>query len=564
MTNNSTFSWLSSLALLATSSLVACGTPDRPGWAGPPDDDGAGGHTASGTGGAGLGGEGPSSGGSGTPLGGQGGEGAEGENDPLTGILCGETKCSVFATCDDTDDGATCVCAEGFMGDGQRCSDVDECADDESICGESAYCVNLKGDYECVCDAGFVWDGEECVDMDECAADPCDAGASCTNEDAGFSCSCDSGFGDGTFCNDADECAGDPCGNEGTCVQLPDAFACQCDLGWEGQTSCTSCGDALTITDPGLIVAVNLQLGRAFDDESEILLSGLETETSLDAYDFNVRDLSGLECWTSLRFVDLEANEGLVSGAPVEALSKLTNLQELNLNCTGVTDVDALASHPTLQALTLSAANCGSQLDDPAALGTLPEIVSLNLIGQGLNGLTFLEDVSSLRWLFVDSNALTDFLGLESMSLLNHLSIAQNALSDLEGVSNLSALRSLNIADNQITRLDELTSLTQLTTLNALGNRLTVLPRMDAMITLSQVDLSFNELTTLSEVANWSQVKSVNVGANAITTLDPLLDGIFDGTLQVTGNPLNCETETENFVVLRGQGMNIVGTCEGD
>jgi hypothetical protein len=277
-----------------------------------------------------------------------------GENDPLTGILCGDTKCSVYAICDESADGL-CVCADGFTGNGQRCTDVDECEANESICGESAYCVNLDGGYQCVCDPGFVWDGDECVDVDECSADTCDPDASCSNEEGGFTCSCDAGFGNGSFCNDTDECAGDPCGTDGTCVQVPDGFACKCDLGWEGQTSCTSCGDALAITDPGLIVAVNLQLGRAFDDDSEILLTSLETETSLDAYNFNIRDLSGLECWTSLRFVDLEANEGLVSGAPAQALSKLTSLQELNLNCTGVTDVDALAEHPTLQALTLSA-----------------------------------------------------------------------------------------------------------------------------------------------------------------------------------------------------------------
>ena len=44
--------------------------------------------------------------------------------------------------------------------------DVDECADDEGICGVGE-CFNNEGSYECICPPGFMLmpNGRDCVDM---------------------------------------------------------------------------------------------------------------------------------------------------------------------------------------------------------------------------------------------------------------------------------------------------------------------------------------------------------------------------------------------------------------
>lgn len=121
--------------------------------------------------------------------------------------------------------GFACVCSAGFQGDGQLCSDVDECQTPADMCEPSvALCVNTVGSYECACQAPFlpqtlpplancscplgqVRAGATCVDADECLGEnfgnDCSANASCTNLPLGagalglgFNCTCSAGFTD--------------------------------------------------------------------------------------------------------------------------------------------------------------------------------------------------------------------------------------------------------------------------------------------------------------------------------------------------------------------------------
>ena len=41
-------------------------------------------------------------------------------------------------------------------------SDVDECGNKESPCGENAQCINQKGSHQCVCNQGYTGDGLKC------------------------------------------------------------------------------------------------------------------------------------------------------------------------------------------------------------------------------------------------------------------------------------------------------------------------------------------------------------------------------------------------------------------
>ncbi|KAK6020636.1 EGF-like domain protein, partial [Ostertagia ostertagi] len=114
-------------------------------------------------------------------------------------------------------------------------------------------CVDTLFARRCVCDEG--WTGENCdVNIDDCASQPCQNGGTCTDEIAGFSCSCPAGYRgytvniwsitvqhlpvgtmscedginsfscvckpgySGEFCETRiDQCASSPCMNNGTC-----------------------------------------------------------------------------------------------------------------------------------------------------------------------------------------------------------------------------------------------------------------------------------------------------------------------------------------------------------
>ncbi|XP_068758631.1 cysteine-rich with EGF-like domain protein 2 isoform X2 [Montipora capricornis] len=134
----------------------------------------------------------------------------------------GSYKCKA---CDDSCEG-NCTgegpkgcteCAKGFVEtDEEGCKDVDECAENSTICENGKFCDNSPGSYACrVCDSacetcigkgsrgctkcslGYKMDNNDCKDEDECSAreHDCDKTTqSCRNIPGSFTCDCKKGF----------------------------------------------------------------------------------------------------------------------------------------------------------------------------------------------------------------------------------------------------------------------------------------------------------------------------------------------------------------------------------
>ncbi|KAI1729049.1 calcium-binding EGF domain-containing protein [Ditylenchus destructor] len=157
-------------------------------------------------------------------------------------------RCHQMAQCID----GRCICVPGWIGDGQRCEDLDECANNHA-CGLHAECQNTPGSYQCVCNTGFIATQNGCVDVDECADGlvQCHGGNSsmCVNTMGGYECRCRSGY-TGTpdsahGCVDVDECEVSQyyCGDKATCKNLPGAFQCECFEGYEKAPNSNHCVD---------------------------------------------------------------------------------------------------------------------------------------------------------------------------------------------------------------------------------------------------------------------------------------------------------------------------------
>ncbi len=150
----------------------------------------------------------------------------------------GVNRCDDNATCIDRPfRDFECRCNEGFFGNGFSCSDVDECALNNVICGGNATCENGAGGHACICDDGYSGNanaGSACTDVDECAVGigGCDPRATCVNLIGSHLCSCPEGFtGDGFSCTDVDECLRGPCIAGTTCENVEGSFTCVCPVG---------------------------------------------------------------------------------------------------------------------------------------------------------------------------------------------------------------------------------------------------------------------------------------------------------------------------------------------
>ncbi|XP_078597688.1 signal peptide, CUB and EGF-like domain-containing protein 3 [Branchiostoma floridae x Branchiostoma japonicum] len=74
----------------------------------------------------------------------------------------GTDNCDADATCYNTPGSFSCICNDGFGGDGLTCNDVDECSNNEHDCDDDATCYNTPGSFDCSCNHGYDGDGLTC------------------------------------------------------------------------------------------------------------------------------------------------------------------------------------------------------------------------------------------------------------------------------------------------------------------------------------------------------------------------------------------------------------------
>ena len=178
------------------------------------------------------------------------------------GFLCedvdecatGADNCSQNATCLDRLGGFDCECETGYEGNGVRCDPV---ADPCQSCDANAACVMLSGQKTCKCAPGYAGNGFTCSDIDECQSglDDCSINATCANNAGGFMCACKAGYmGDGRTCDDVNECALGTamCDPIATCTNIVGGVVCTCPSGSTGNgTNCTlppSCQEIKRVT----------------------------------------------------------------------------------------------------------------------------------------------------------------------------------------------------------------------------------------------------------------------------------------------------------------------------
>ncbi|GAB1288109.1 Pro-epidermal growth factor [Apodemus speciosus] len=175
---------------------------------------------------------------------------------------CGPGGCGSHARCVSDGETAECQCLKGFAGDGNQCSDIDECELASSDCPTvSSRCINTEGGYVCRCSEGYDGDGLHCLDIDECqqGVHSCGENATCINTEGGYNCTCAGRpLPPGLTCPDSTsppllgedgrhlvrnsypEC---PPSHDGYClhggvcmyVETVDSYACNCVAGYVGE-----------------------------------------------------------------------------------------------------------------------------------------------------------------------------------------------------------------------------------------------------------------------------------------------------------------------------------------
>ncbi|XP_037346204.2 stabilin-1 [Pungitius pungitius] len=143
--------------------------------------------------------------------------GFSGENCDKTATPCNsdglQEHCHMHAYCTHSGLQTTCLCRDGYEGDGHSCSPVNPCLKSgRGGCHVNAECVYVApGNASCVCMEGWTGDGGVCVEINNCQLEGrggCSPNAVCNHIGPGQSeCVCKTGYmGDGIACDLINPC----------------------------------------------------------------------------------------------------------------------------------------------------------------------------------------------------------------------------------------------------------------------------------------------------------------------------------------------------------------------
>ena len=215
--------------------------------------------------------------------------------------------------------------------------------------------------------------------------------------------------------------------------------------------------------DPNLKQAVREALD--LPDEIPLTQGDMPRLTRLNAQRKQIKDLTGLEHATALKWLNLGRNEI----RDLHPLARLVRLESLFLFANPISDFSPLANLTELRKLDFG----GCQISDIAPLADLMRLVSLGL----------------------HYNQIEDICPLANLTQLTALRLNGNRIVDVSPLANLTQLTALRLNGNRIVDVSPLANLTQLTELHLNGNRIVDVSPLANLIMLEKLWIEDNVIT---------------------------------------------------------------------
>ena len=209
-----------------------------------------------------------------------------------------------------------------------------------------------------------------------------------------------------------------------------------------------SLGAELEFEDSNLEAAVREALDRPSDPLVDVDVLGLGT---LNATNSGIADLGGIEALEGLSFLQLFGND-ITDITPLRELTRLTNLSlggseisdlepledlvnltSLSLHDSGIDDLTAVSGFTQLVFLDLGFNDLG---DDIEPLTNVSNLRQLNLSGTQLSDVSPLAELEELQTLEIATNSIEDITPLETLTKLRVVVIEDNPLDTSPGTPN--------------------------------------------------------------------------------------------------------------------------------
>lgn len=239
-------------------------------------------------------------------------------------------------------------------------------------------------------------------------------------------------------------------------------------------------------------------------------IASLPSLTSLTLSECALSTVSGLADAQKLEYLDLSGNGGL---RDLSVLADMVTLKELYLQNNAVVSVEHLTKLTNLETLD----------------------VSYNAI----TSLAHIANCVKLRHLSANGNQINDTIGISSLALLETLSLNYNKLTNVASLGDCKELKELSFNNNEVKDITTLAWLTKLEYLDFSYNSVESLPVWSDGCGLLTINGSYNILQNIDALATAKNITYIYMDYNKIKNVDALADCYNLVQLNVFGNDID-------------------------
>ena len=310
------------------------------------------------------------------------------------------------------------------------------------------------------------------------------------------------------------------------------------------------------IPDPNLRHAVREAL--TLSDDMLLTQQEMLRLTQLEAPEKHIKDLTGLEHATNLKWIDVHRNN--ISN--LKPLAELTQLERLGLWVNPISDLSPLANLTKLRGLDLA----GCYISDIAPVANLTQLEWLTLGWQQdhwITDITSLANLTKLRNLRLSGNRIVDISPLANLTQLTDLTLANNAITDFQPLFGLN----LQSVDIDIHKAPELASSEIEIPDPNLRQALREALALSDEIPITQLDMlqltgfaaEGAQIETLTGLEYAKNLKVLILNNNPIQDLTSLSSLTQLELLQLPGVPINDLTPIKNLTQLKELSLSFCG-----
>ncbi len=294
------------------------------------------------------------------------------------------------------------------------------------------------------------------------------------------------------------------------------------------------CTGVLSFPDPALAAVVR---AAAHKPKGDLYWTDVKDIEALDAPSKGISDLSGLECLTGLKSMDISHNQvkDISSIGKIKGLQGLVlnhnhivdlgplaelDLKELEASENNIQDVNALSGMTGLVFLSLN----HNRIKDISPLAGLTALVSLDLGYNIIRAMDPLKSLVNLTTLFLNNNQITDISAVANLKNLTLFQAQGNEIANISALSGLTKLTNLGLGDNEVSDIKPISGLTGLKSLS-IGNKVKDIELLGAMTSLETLDLSGNPITDFSVLKRFTKLQYLTLddtGFKAFTLLQDM------------------------------------------